>query len=607
MYATIQHNHYITVFRRSRTGKYLTMRDFVPVILLLLASCILTTTNALSSTNYRTRPFATAFRCPLCHLAAKSNEKNNSTASRSNSNGHGGSDDRLWIAAYSDSSSPLPPLSCSQGHSFDRSAKGYVNLLATATGGANKLTGDTTAMCQARREFLNQGHYQDLAEMVCSEVTGPILKLRDAEVRRQQGEKVAAAAASILKAEDESNKPPSDDDTPVDLASLPPRQRKLEAKRRRRLVEKDTRGQAQQAKSAAKAEAREQAEAFQRLPLVVDLGCGEGWYTKQLVDVLQEKSSSESKVGVARIAALDVSKDAAGMTARRFPAVVPPKKRIEGRTNQDTDPSETGTTTSAVHVDIAVANAKAILPFADDSVSVVVSIFAPRDTSELHRVINKKSDGNSVVVDVSKDAAGMTARRFPAVVPPKKRIEGRTNQDTDPSETGTTTSAVHVDIAVANAKAILPFADDSVSVVVSIFAPRDTSELHRVINKKSDGNSVVVIAQPNPRHLQELRTLEVGGRGLNFVRVEEDKERRVVDGMVAAGFVLSHQQTLEGSMTLSAMDVGNLVRMGPSAFHQTESSEHVLAELDKLEDFDVSVTKSFEVLVFEPVPDDVIS
>lgn len=492
-----------------------TMRDFVPVILLLLlASCILTTTNALSSTNYRTRPFATAFRCPLCHLAAKSNEKNNSTASSSTSYGHVGSDDRLWIAAYSGSSSPLPPLSCSQGHSFDRSAKGYVNLLATATGGANKLTGDTTAMCQARREFLNQGHYQDLAEMVCSEVTGPILKLRDAEVRRQQEEKVAAAAAaSILKAEHESNKPPSYDDFPVDLTSLPPRQRKLEAKRRRRLVEKDTRGQAQQAKSAAKAAAREQAEAFQRLPLVVDLGCGEGWYTKQLVDVLQEKSSSESNVGVARIAALDVS----------------------------------------------------------------------------------------------KDAAGMTARRFPAVMPPKKRIEGRTNQDTDPSETGTTTSAVHVDIAVANAKAILPFADDSVSVVVSIFAPRDTSELHRVINKKSDGNSVVVIAQPNPRHLQELRTLEVGGRGLNFVSVEEDKERRVVDGMVAAGFVLSNQQTLEGSMTLSAMDVGNLVRMGPSAFHQTESSEHVLAELDKLEDFDVSVTKSFEVLVFEPVPGDVIS
>ena len=491
------------------------MRDFITVIsLLLLASCILTITNALSSTNYRTRPFATAFRCPLCHLAAKSNEKNNSTASSSTSYGHVGSDDRLWIAAYSGSSSPLPPLSCSQGHSFDRSAKGYVNLLATATGGANKLTGDTTAMCQARREFLNQGHYQDLAEMVCSEVTGPILKLRDAEVRRQQEEKVAAAAAaSILKAEHESNKPPSYDDFPVDLTSLPPRQRKLEAKRRRRLVEKDTRGQAQQAKSAAKAEAREQAEAFQRLPLVVDLGCGEGWYTKQLIDVLQEKSSSESKVGVAHMAALDVS----------------------------------------------------------------------------------------------KAAAAMTARRFPAVVPPKKRIEGRTNQDTDPSETGTTTPAVHVDIAVANAKAILPFADDSVSVVVSIFAPRNTSELHRVINKKSDGNSVVVIAQPNPRHLKELRTLEVGGRGLNFVSVEEDKERRVVDGMVAAGFVLSHQQTLEGSMTLSAIDVGNLVRMGPSAFHQTESSEHVLAELDKLEDFDVSVTKSFEVLVFEPVPGDVIS
>jgi 23S rRNA (guanine745-N1)-methyltransferase len=473
-----------------------TLRDFVGV-LLLLVSCILTTTNALSSsTNYRTRPFATAFRCPLCHLA-KSND--NST----NSNAHSDvTENRLWTSAYSASSSPL---TCSQGHSFDRSAQGYVNLLSGGVGGRSKITGDTTAMCQARRNFLNQGHYQDLAEMVCSEVTGTIMKMRDAdEERRQQEEKEAAAAAAALTAEEESNQP-TQDDTPSSpsSSSLTPRQRKMEAKRRQRRVDKES----QRAQEAVTAEAKEHTDAFQRLPLVVDLGCGEGWYTGHLADALLAESSSENTVGVARIAALDVSKDAASMTARRFPAVVPPQKTTDDAPN---------------------ASAAAITP------------------------------------------------------------------------------TIHVDVAVANAKAILPFADDSVSVVVSIFAPRDTSEIYRVMKKKRDGaGSVIVIAQPNPRHLQELRTFEVGGRGLNFVSVEEDKERRVVDGMVSAGFTLSHQQTLEGSMTLSATDLGNLVRMGPSAFHQTESSEQVLAELDQLEHFEMSVTKSFLVLVFEPVSDGV--
>lgn len=51
-------------------------------------------------------------------------------------------------------------LQCSNHHSFDISAEGYVNLLR------KKLPGDAKEMLVARREFLAQGHYQPLSDLI---------------------------------------------------------------------------------------------------------------------------------------------------------------------------------------------------------------------------------------------------------------------------------------------------------------------------------------------------------------------------------------------------------------------------------------------------------
>jgi SAM-dependent methyltransferase len=51
-------------------------------------------------------------------------------------------------------------LQCSNHHSFDISSAGYVNLLR------KKLPGDAKEMLVARREFLEQGHYQPLSDLI---------------------------------------------------------------------------------------------------------------------------------------------------------------------------------------------------------------------------------------------------------------------------------------------------------------------------------------------------------------------------------------------------------------------------------------------------------
>ncbi|MBA2393826.1 MAG: methyltransferase domain-containing protein [Ktedonobacteraceae bacterium] len=51
-------------------------------------------------------------------------------------------------------------LKCSNAHSFDISSEGYVNLLR------KKLPGDAKEMLIARRDFLEQGHYQPLSDLI---------------------------------------------------------------------------------------------------------------------------------------------------------------------------------------------------------------------------------------------------------------------------------------------------------------------------------------------------------------------------------------------------------------------------------------------------------
>lgn len=58
---------------------------------------------------------------------------------------------------------------CPSGHSFDRAKEGYYNLLLSSGGGTH---GDNEMMLRARRDFLECGYYQPLADRLTETVLG---------------------------------------------------------------------------------------------------------------------------------------------------------------------------------------------------------------------------------------------------------------------------------------------------------------------------------------------------------------------------------------------------------------------------------------------------
>jgi 23S rRNA (guanine745-N1)-methyltransferase len=102
----------------------------------------------------------------------------------------------------------------------------------------------------------------------------------------------------------------------------------------------------------------------------------------------------------------------------------------------------------------------------------------------------------------------------------------------------------------------LPLLDDSAQLMLNVFAPRNATEMARVL--APDGTLLVVT--PNQQHLAEL----VGVLGL--VTVDEEKERRLQESF-AGVFVRTGSEVIEETMRLDRSAVEQLVLMTPSARH----------------------------------------
>ncbi|NIF35540.1 23S rRNA (guanine(745)-N(1))-methyltransferase [Enterobacter sp. Tr-810] len=168
-----------------------------------------------------------SFSCPLCHVRLTRSEKS---------------------------------FTCPQGHQFDMAKEGYVNLLPVQHK-RSRDPGDSAEMMQARRAFLDAGHYQSLRD----------------------------AVAQLLR----------------NNLSTP--------------------------------------------SAILDIGCGEGYYTALFADVAREKG--------AETYGLDVSKVAIRAAAKRYSSVT-----------------------------FCVASSHR-LPFEDASMDAVVRIYAPCKAEELARVV----------------------------------------------------------------------------------------------------------------------------------------------------------------------------------------------------------------------------
>ena len=124
--------------------------------------------------------------------------------------------------------------------------------------------------------------------------------------------------------------------------------------------------------------------------------------------------------------------------------------------------------------------------------------------------------------------------------------------------------------------------DNSVDVLLNIFAPRHAAEFARVLAHDALLLSVI----PGPDHLIELRT------AFDLLNIEKEKQLKVVE-QFADGFELIDSQTVRYEMALSNQDVMNLVNMMPSYRHLSPQSVKAIRQLDNFQ-----TTAEFALLMF---------
>ncbi|MFZ2527874.1 MAG: methyltransferase domain-containing protein [Rhodococcus sp. (in: high G+C Gram-positive bacteria)] len=144
-------------------------------------------------------------------------------------------------------------------------------------------------------------------------------------------------------------------------------------------------------------------------------------------------------------------------------------------------------------------------------------------------VLDELPDSRGIGVDVSKPAVRRIARSHP-----------------------------RVGAVLADAWRQLPVRSGSVSHVLSIFAPRNAAETHRVLEP---GGRLVVVT-PTSEHLRELVALP------GMVQVDDRKAQRL-GAALSGGFDRADRREVRFSMALPHPDLALLVGMGPSAHHVT--------------------------------------
>ena len=141
---------------------------------------------------------------------------------------------------------------------------------------------------------------------------------------------------------------------------------------------------------------------------------------------------------------------------------------------------------------------------------------------------------------------------------------------------------------VADAWDRLPVQDRSLGAVLSVFAPRNRTEIHRVLRP----GGLLVVVTPEPAHLSEL--VDTFG----MLSVDVGKADRLAETFGA--LFKAHSRTrVEHRMELTAAAITRLVLMGPSAWHLDAAA--VAATAESLGTVPVTVDVTVSVLV-RPAP-----
>ncbi|MFC6355663.1 methyltransferase domain-containing protein [Luethyella okanaganae] len=140
-----------------------------------------------------------------------------------------------------------------------------------------------------------------------------------------------------------------------------------------------------------------------------------------------------------------------------------------------------------------------------------------------------------------------------------------------------------IDGLIADTWAPLPLRSGSADIVLSIFAPRNLPELHRILTPVS-GRLLAVV--PRPEHFREFRDAP------GMLAVPEEKAERLIE---SAGplFALDARDTAMAKTPVTPELAASLIDMGPSAHHRSAESESSWRS-------PATVTISVDVLRFRP-------
>ncbi|OOL28977.1 methyltransferase type 11, partial [Rhodococcus rhodochrous] len=131
----------------------------------------------------------------------------------------------------------------------------------------------------------------------------------------------------------------------------------------------------------------------------------------------------------------------------------------------------------------------------------------------------------------------------------------------------------------------LPIRSGVLSHVLSVFAPRNAAETHRVLAP----GGVLVVAAPTSSHLRELVALP------GMVQVDERKTERL-GAALSGAFERVDRADVQFTLELDRPALGQLAGMGPSGHHLTAER---LAELVAGLPEPFPVTASVTVTVWE--------
>jgi 23S rRNA (guanine745-N1)-methyltransferase len=174
----------------------------------------------------------------------------------------------------------------------------------------------------------------------------------------------------------------------------------------------------------------------------------------------------------------------------------------------------------------------------------------------LERVLRAHPELRGIDIDLSKFAARRAARRIELEWSrSSSSLSSTPSSLSSPPSSPASLPAPTLAAVVADVWQPLPLRTHAVSVILSIFGPRNRPEILRVLRP---GGQLVVVT-PTARHLREL----VGPLGM--IGVDDRKHERLAAQL--DGFVDLTSTAVEYETVMSHADVVNDVLMGPSAHH----------------------------------------